>query len=81
MKKYGYPANRMRTAGNGPDKPIDNNDTPEGREKTAARISRSTRIRRGNNGTSVHYPQAHCSSGNWGSAWLPGRWWWWCGSC
>lgn len=33
MKKYGYPANRMRTAGNGPDKPIDSNDTPEGREK------------------------------------------------
>ena len=31
--KYGFPANRMRTAGNGPDKPIDTNDTPEGREK------------------------------------------------
>jgi outer membrane protein OmpA-like peptidoglycan-associated protein len=23
----------LRTAGNGPDKPIDNNNTPEGREK------------------------------------------------
>jgi outer membrane protein OmpA-like peptidoglycan-associated protein len=33
MKKYGYPASRMRTVGNGPDKPIDSNDTPEGREK------------------------------------------------
>jgi NitT/TauT family transport system substrate-binding protein len=33
MKKYGYPAARMRTAGNGPDKPIDTNDTPEGRDK------------------------------------------------
>lgn len=33
MKKYGYPTARMRTAGNGPDKPINTNDTPEGREK------------------------------------------------
>jgi NitT/TauT family transport system substrate-binding protein len=33
MEKYGYPAARMRTAGNGPDKPVDTNDTPEGREK------------------------------------------------
>jgi outer membrane protein OmpA-like peptidoglycan-associated protein len=33
MKKYGYPAGRMRTVGNGPDKPIESNDTPEGREK------------------------------------------------
>jgi NitT/TauT family transport system substrate-binding protein len=33
MDKYGFPAARMRTAGNGPDKPIDNNDTPDGREK------------------------------------------------
>jgi outer membrane protein OmpA-like peptidoglycan-associated protein len=33
LTKYGYPAARMRTAGNGPDKPIDSNDTPEGREK------------------------------------------------
>jgi outer membrane protein OmpA-like peptidoglycan-associated protein len=32
-EKYGYPASRMRTAGNGPDKPMDTNDTPEGREK------------------------------------------------
>ena len=31
--KFGYPATRMRTAGNGPDKPVDTNDTPEGREK------------------------------------------------
>jgi OOP family OmpA-OmpF porin len=31
--KYGYPAVRMRTTGNGPDKPIETNDTPEGREK------------------------------------------------
>jgi outer membrane protein OmpA-like peptidoglycan-associated protein len=33
MTKYGYPAERMRTAGNGPDKPIETNETPEGREK------------------------------------------------
>jgi len=33
MTKYGYPASRMRTAGNGPDKPIETNDTAEGREK------------------------------------------------
>ena len=33
MEKHGYPASRMRTAGNGPDKPMDNNATPEGREK------------------------------------------------
>jgi outer membrane protein OmpA-like peptidoglycan-associated protein len=33
MKKHGYPASRMRTAGNGPDNPIDTNNTPEGREK------------------------------------------------
>ncbi len=29
----GFPAARMRTAGNGPDKPVDSNTTPEGREK------------------------------------------------
>ena len=33
IEKYGFPAGRMRTAGNGPDKPIDSNATPEGREK------------------------------------------------
>jgi outer membrane protein OmpA-like peptidoglycan-associated protein/ABC-type taurine transport system substrate-binding protein len=33
MEKYGYPATRMRTAGNGPDHPMDTNATPEGREK------------------------------------------------
>ena len=33
MQKYGFPAARLRTAGNGPDKPIDSNATPEGREK------------------------------------------------
>ena len=33
MQKYGYPASRMRTVGNGPDRPIDANDTTEGREK------------------------------------------------
>lgn len=33
MEKYGFPGARIRTAGNGPDKPIDNNATPEGREK------------------------------------------------
>ena len=33
MQKYGYPASRMQTVGNGPDKPMDTNDTPEGREK------------------------------------------------
>ena len=33
MQKYGYPASRMRTVGNGPDRPMDTNDTAEGREK------------------------------------------------
>jgi NitT/TauT family transport system substrate-binding protein len=37
VKEYlvakGFPAARMRTAGNGPDKPIETNMTPEGREK------------------------------------------------
>jgi len=33
MDKYGFPAARLRTAGNGPDKPIDTNATAEGREK------------------------------------------------
>jgi NitT/TauT family transport system substrate-binding protein len=33
MEKYGFPAARLRTAGNGPDKPIESNSTPEGREK------------------------------------------------
>jgi len=32
-EKYGYPTSRMRTAGNGPDHPVDSNATPEGREK------------------------------------------------
>lgn len=32
-KKYGFPETRMRTAGNGPDKPLDSNSSPEGREK------------------------------------------------
>jgi outer membrane protein OmpA-like peptidoglycan-associated protein/ABC-type taurine transport system substrate-binding protein len=32
-EKYGFPAARLRTAGNGPDKPIATNDTAEGREK------------------------------------------------
>ena len=33
MDKYGFPATRMRTAGNGPDRPLADNATPEGREK------------------------------------------------
>src|SRR5215510_4781846 len=33
MEKYGFPAARLRTAGNGPDHPIDSNATPDGREK------------------------------------------------
>jgi OOP family OmpA-OmpF porin len=32
-EKYGFPAARLRTAGNGPDKPIATNETAEGREK------------------------------------------------
>ncbi|PYV42020.1 MAG: hypothetical protein DMG06_15375 [Acidobacteria bacterium] len=32
-EKYKYPAGRMRTFGNGPDKPVDSNAIPEGREK------------------------------------------------
>jgi NitT/TauT family transport system substrate-binding protein len=33
IDKYGFPANRMRTVGNGPDRPIADNATLEGREK------------------------------------------------
>src|SRR5215470_6925037 len=33
MEKYGFPGARLRTVGNGPDKPLDNNATAEGREK------------------------------------------------
>jgi outer membrane protein OmpA-like peptidoglycan-associated protein/ABC-type nitrate/sulfonate/bicarbonate transport system substrate-binding protein len=33
MKKYGFPETRLKTAGNGPDKPLESNTTPEGREK------------------------------------------------
>lgn len=32
-QKHGFPLSRMRTFGNGPDKPVDSNDSPEGREK------------------------------------------------
>ena len=31
--KYGFPASRLRTVGNGPDRPIADNSTVEGREK------------------------------------------------
>ena len=33
IDKYRFPVARIRTAGNGPDKPIDTNATSEGREK------------------------------------------------
>jgi len=33
MDKFGFPGTRMRTAGNGPDRPLADNSTPEGREK------------------------------------------------
>lgn len=33
IEKYGFPSARLHTAGNGPDKPMDTNATPEGREK------------------------------------------------
>ncbi len=33
VQKYRFPPERMRTVGNGPDKPVDTNATPEGREK------------------------------------------------
>ena len=33
VEKYGFPLARLHTAGNGPDRPIDTNATPEGREK------------------------------------------------
>jgi len=33
IEKYRFPAGRMRTVGNGPDRPIETNATPEGREK------------------------------------------------
>ncbi len=32
-QKYGFPPQRLRAVGNGPDRPVDTNDTPEGREK------------------------------------------------
>ncbi len=33
VEKHGFPSARMRTAGNGPDRPVESNATPEGREK------------------------------------------------
>ncbi|HLK64458.1 MAG TPA: phosphate ABC transporter substrate-binding/OmpA family protein [Bryobacteraceae bacterium] len=33
VDKYHFPPERIRTKGNGPDNPVANNDTPEGREK------------------------------------------------
>jgi outer membrane protein OmpA-like peptidoglycan-associated protein/ABC-type taurine transport system substrate-binding protein len=33
IDKHKFPESRMRSAGNGPDRPIDTNTTPEGREK------------------------------------------------
>lgn len=33
MEKYKFPGSRMRTIGNGPDKPVESNETVEGREK------------------------------------------------
>jgi len=33
MDRYGFPGSRLRTVGNGPDKPIDSNATADGREK------------------------------------------------
>ena len=33
VEKYHFPPERMRTIGNGPDQPVESNDTPEGREK------------------------------------------------
>ncbi len=33
MERYGFPGARLRTVGNGPDKPLDTNATAEGREK------------------------------------------------
>ena len=33
VEKYHFPPQRMRTIGNGPDKPVDTNATTEGREK------------------------------------------------
>jgi NitT/TauT family transport system substrate-binding protein len=33
LQKYGFPPERLRTNGNGPDKPVASNDTPEGRDQ------------------------------------------------
>jgi NitT/TauT family transport system substrate-binding protein len=33
VEKYHFPTDRMRTIGNGPDRPLETNATPEGREK------------------------------------------------
>jgi len=33
IEKYGFPTTRMRAVGNGPDRPVADNSTPEGREK------------------------------------------------
>ncbi len=45
IDKYGFPAARMRTVGNGPDRPISDNASPEGREKnrrTDIKVFRNT---------------------------------------
>jgi outer membrane protein OmpA-like peptidoglycan-associated protein len=33
VQKYGFPAARIRAIGNGPDRPVADNTSPEGREK------------------------------------------------
>jgi outer membrane protein OmpA-like peptidoglycan-associated protein len=33
VEKFHFPPARMRTMGNGPDRPLADNDTPDGREK------------------------------------------------
>lgn len=33
MQKHGFPPERLRALGNGPDRPLSSNDTPDGREK------------------------------------------------
>ena len=46
VEKYDFPPARMRTVGNGPDRPVADNTTPEGREKNRRTDIKVFRIRR-----------------------------------
>jgi len=48
MKKYGFPAARLRTAGNGPDRPLDSNGTRKDARRTGRTDIKVYAIRRAN---------------------------------